>query len=95
MAFPKTTKTEDLTTQIDGLISTFSISSGPFVSGSLNVHHNGIRLRPNEEFSENVTFDGFTICFVPRLNDALLVQFEIEDAGAGFPLVIASGRDDC
>lgn len=74
----------------------FTVAGGPFIPGTLVVEHNGIRLRPGAlyDFTENGTYNGFTLVFVARVGDSLQVQFEIEDAGAGFPLVVASGRDD-
>lgn len=95
MAAPKTTVTEDLTNAVDGVVTAFTIAGGPFIPGSLVVEHNGIRLRSGAayDFIESPTYDGFTLCFVARVGDSLQVQYEFEDIGAGFPLIVASGID--
>ena len=96
MALPKSTITEDLTALVDGIASTFTATKGPWIAGTLIVEHNGQRLREGAslDFTEdNATM--FTLCFVPRVGDSLQIQFEIEDSGVGFPLVVASGREDC
>lgn len=93
MTAPKSTITEDLTGAVDGVATVFAVSGGPFIPGSLVVEHNGLRLRPDFDYVESATYDGFTLCFAARVDDALLVQFEIEDIGVGFPLIVASGLD--
>jgi len=93
MVAPKSTITEDLTDSVDGVVTAFAISGGPFIPGTLIVEHNGLRLRPDFDYVEEPTYDGFVLCFVARVGDALLAQFEIEDIGVGFPLIVASGLD--
>jgi hypothetical protein len=96
MSAPRATLTEDLTSQVDGIVDTFTISTGPFISDTLEVELNGVRLRKgsDHDFVEltTSTFQLFTVTYV---GDHLLVQFEIEDNGAGFPLVTASGMEGC
>lgn len=91
----KSTQTEDLTDQVDGVVDTFSIANGPYLAGTLVVHHNGDRLRSGVgfDFEENGTQDGFTLCFAPRNGDTVQAQYEIEEIGTGFPFVVASGID--
>lgn len=93
MTAPKSTITEDLTDSVDGIAVVFPVSGGPFIPGSLVVEHNGIRLRSGFDFTESLAYDAFTMCFVARVGDSLQVQFEIDDIGAGFPLIVASGVD--
>ncbi len=99
MTAPKSTIIEDITPQVDNVATVFTLAKGPYIATTLQVDHNGTRLRegaaPDGDFEENGTFDGFTLCFAPRVGDSLQVQFEIDDTGAGFPLVVASGREDC
>ena len=91
----RSTITEDVTAQVDGIAVAFTVATGPFIGGTLVVEHNGLRLRAGatEDFVEALTFDGFTLCFTPRIGDSLQVQFEILDIGLGVPLVVASGID--
>lgn len=93
MTSPKSTIGEDLTPQVDGATALFTIAGGPFIAGTLNVYHNGSRLRSGYDFNETGSLDGFVLEFTPRVGDSVLVQYEIEDFGAGFPLVIAYGQD--
>jgi len=97
VSVPRATITEDITSQIDGLTNTFTVSSGPFISGTLEVEHNGVRGRSivdgGDDFEE-LSATQFQTYEPPKVGDTLKVQFEIEDSGAGFPLVVASGRDD-
>lgn len=96
MAAPRATITEDLTAQVDGVVTSFSVAGGPFIAGTLNVEVDGQRLRAGAAFDfEETSATTFDTCFVVRAGQTLLVQFEIEDLGAGFPLVVASGRGDC
>ena len=96
MSAPKSTITEDLSPFIDGLTDTFSVSGGPFIAGTLEVEYNGVRGRAvsdgGEDFEELST-TSFRVDPVPLVGDSIKVQYEIEDLGAGFPLVVASGRD--
>lgn len=96
MSAPKSTITEDLTPDIDGLTDTFTVAGGPFIAGSLEVEYNGVRGRSisdgGEDFEELSTIS-FRVDPVPLVGDTIKVQYEIEDLGAGFPLVVASGRD--
>lgn len=97
MTLPKSTITEDLTNQIDGITDEFTVSMGPFILGSLEVEHNGVRGRSVDDGGddfEELTSTTFQTYEAPKVGDTLKVQFEIEDSGAGFPLVVASGRDD-
>jgi hypothetical protein len=101
MVAPKSTITEDLTAQVDSVTDTFTVAGGPFIAGSLVVNMNGQDLQPGtiaggEDTEELPGLTSFQICLVPQLGlDKIFVQYEIEDLGAGFPLVIASGREDC
>lgn len=96
MVAPKSTITEDLTPQVDGIVSLFTVTGGPWIAGTLEVEHNGLRLREGASFDfVETTLTTFTLVFVPRVGDSVQAQFEIEDLGVGFPLVVASGREDC
>jgi len=87
------TRTEDLTTQTDGVRTDF-VTSESFLTGTLEVHLNGVRLQPNENFQELST-TSFRVFEPPEVGDTLLVQSEV--AGPGdtlvFPTVAASGID--
>lgn len=85
------THTEDLTSQVDGLVSSFS-TGVLFISGTLVVFLNGQRLRPGHDYTET-GFDTFDLDLVPQVGEHLLVQYEIEETGTGFPLVIGYGFD--
>ena len=96
MSVPKSTITEDLTSVVDGVTDTFSVSGGPYIAGTLEVRINGIDGRSvangGVDFEELSTTT-FRTYYTPKVGDHVKVQFEIEDSGAGFPLVVASGRD--
>jgi hypothetical protein len=97
VTLPKSTITEDITDQVDGLTDTFTVSTGPFILGTLEVEHNGVRGRSVDDGGddfEELSSSSFQTYEVPKVGDTLKVQFEIEDSGAGFPLVVASGRND-
>jgi hypothetical protein len=85
------TRTEDLTAQVNGFASTFATTQ-LFIAGSLVVELNGQRLRPLHDYDET-SFSTFTTDLVPRLGEHLLVQYEIEETGTGFPLVVAYTSD--
>ncbi len=94
MALPKATITEDLTSQVDGIVSLFTVAGGPWLAGTLVVEHNGLRLREGASFDfVETSLTTFTLCFVPRVGDSVQAQFEIDDLTVG--LVVASGRPDC
>ena len=90
---PKATKTEDLTAQVDGVVQSF-VTAIAFLPGTLNVELNGQRLRAGlaHDFVETglTTFD---TALVPEVGEHLTVQYEFEDTGAAFPLVVASGTN--
>ena len=87
------TKTEDLTVQVDGVKTEF-VTPAVFEIGSLEVHLNGVRLQPHENFEE-LSQTSFRVFEPPEVGDTLLVQAEV--AGPGdtliFPTVVASGID--
>lgn len=92
------TRTHDLTAQVDG-VNVLFITPENFIAGTLEVHHNGSRLRKGIEFTET-TPASFTWVVAPKFpapktGDTLLVQYEQLNAGDPeiFPLVIASGID--
>jgi hypothetical protein len=93
MTIPKATITEDLTPQVNGFTSTFTTGQS-FIPGSLCVEFNGQRLRKGSghDFVE-VGLDGFEMDLVPELGEHVTVQYEIEDTGAGYPLVVAYPSD--
>ena len=87
------THTEDLTSQIDGTRAEFTTAQA-FESGSLEVHLNGVRLQPNENFQELST-TSLMLAEPPAPGDTLLVQTEVVGPGDTyvFPTVAASGID--
>ena len=85
------TRSEDLTAQVDGASLAFTTGQ-MFVLGSLVVVLNGQRLRPGHGYVET-SFDTFDLDLVPRVGEHLLVQYEIEETGTGFPIVIGYGFD--
>ena len=98
-----TTKTVDLTSQVNGVRTLFTCPEA-YVPGTLNVHHNGLRLRPGtvgtNDFSEvSPDFDTFqwtTVATPPQVGDTLLIQYEDgEDGGGGGggTTVVVSGID--
>lgn len=93
MTVPKATITEDLTAQVNGMTQVFATTQA-FLTGTLCVHLNGQRLRrgASHDFLETGLQD-FTLSFVPDLGDVIAVQYEVEDTGAGYPLVVAYGFD--
>jgi len=96
--YPKKTITEDVTSQVTGSATSFSVVGGPFVEGTLNVHRNGVRLYPGtvaggDDFEEKGTLDGFDTAEAPLVGDALLVQYEVDDSESAHLLVEASGID--
>lgn len=93
MTVPKATITEDLTTQVNGMASEFSTTQA-FLPGTLCVELNGQRLRRGmaHDFLET-GLQTFALSLTPDLGEVVTVQYEVEDTGAGYPLVIASGFD--
>lgn len=93
---PSKTITENLTSQIDGAISTFTTTQ-IFQAGTLVVELNGQRLVPGTiaggDGYEESTTQTFLICRVPDVGEHLLVQYEIDDTGTGFPFVQVTGYD--
>ena len=89
MTVPKATITEDLTAQVNGFTATYVVSR-PFIVGTLCVELNGQRLRAGSghDFVETST-STFELNLVPEIGEHLLVQFEVDDSGAQFPVVIA------
>ena len=87
------TRTEDLTSQIDGVKTDF-VTADSFEVGTLEVHLNGVRLQPNENFEE-LSPTSFRVFDAPKVGDTLLVQSEVVGAGDTFvfPTVVASGID--
>jgi hypothetical protein len=95
---PTKTITEDVTGQIDGLATSFVVSGGPFLAGSLLVHHNGVRLLGGtlvggDDYEEDPGLAGFEMLEAPQSADTLQVQFEVNDPDAAWLLVQASGVD--
>lgn len=92
MALPRRTETRDLSGQVDG--ATQSFTTDPYLPGTLVVELNGQRLRAGaaEDFEET-GLQTFDTALPPAVGDTLQVQFEVEDSGAFFPLVVASGSD--
>lgn len=91
MPTPKKTFDEDLTAQVDGVTDTFA-TARVFDAGTLRVYLNGQRLRKGatEDFVELST-SSFQMLRVPRATDVLLVQYEADDTGTGFPFVTVTG----
>ena len=87
------TRTEDLTSQIDGVKIDF-VTAESFEVGTLEVHLNGVRLQPTENFAE-LSATSFRVFDAPKVGDTLLVQSEVVSAGDTlvFPTVVASGID--
>jgi len=87
------TRTEDLTSQIDGVRTDF-VTAESFELGTLEVHLNGVRLQPTENFEE-LSATSFRVFEAPKVGDTLLVQSEVVGAGDTFvfPTVVASGID--
>lgn len=87
------TRTEDLTSHIDGARTDF-VTAETFLAGTLEVHLNGVRQQPNENFQELST-TGFRVFDAPKVGDTLLVQSEVASPGDTliFPTVTASGID--
>jgi len=87
------TRTEDLTSQIDGVRTDF-VTSEAFEIGTLEVHLNGVRLQPNDNFQELST-TSFRVFEPPEVGDTLLVQAEVAEPGDAilFPTVVPSGID--
>jgi len=87
------TRTEDLTSQIDGIKTDF-VTPEAFEVGTLEVHLNGVRLQKNENFEELST-GSFRVFDAPKVGDTLLVQSEVAGPGdtISFPTVTASGID--
>jgi hypothetical protein len=86
------TITADLTDQIDGVSVIFTTPL--YITGTLEVHLNGARLREgdlsSEDFLEIVGIPGFEMSEAPLAEDTLSIQFETDASG-----VVLSGRDDC
>jgi hypothetical protein len=93
MTIPKATITEDLTSQVNGMSQLFNTTQA-FLPGSLCVELNGQRLRRGmaHDFVET-GLQTFELALLPDLGEVITVQYEVEDTGAGYPLVIASGFD--
>ncbi len=93
MTVPKATITEDLTDQVNGVTAMF-VTTQAFLTGSLCVELNGQRLRRGiaYDFVES-GLQTFELSFTPDLGDVVTVQYEVEDTGAGYPLVVAYGFD--
>ncbi len=69
-----TAKTEeDLTSQIDGSNTTFTINSS-FVASSIDVYYNGIKQRVTEEFTV-VNSTTIQTTFTPTANSKLTVAY--------------------
>lgn len=87
------TRTEDLTSQIDGVRTDF-VTAEAFEVGTLEVHLNGVRLQPTENFEE-LSATSLRVFDAPKIGDTLLVQSEVVGAGDTFvfPTVVASGID--
>lgn len=65
--------TENLTSQIDGVTNSFTISQ-PFFSGRLYVYYNGVR----QQVGSGITVTGdttFTCEFTPEIGDTLFVDY--------------------
>lgn len=93
MTIPKATITEDLTVQVNGFSSTFQTGRS-FIPGTLCAELNGQRLRKgtDHDFVE-VGSDGLELNLVPEIGEYVSVQYEVEDTGVGFPLVVAYTSD--
>jgi hypothetical protein len=88
-----TTRTEDLTAQVNGLASLFIVGD-TMVPGTLCVFLNGQRLRAGagNDFVETGPTT-FATATVPDLGDTLGVQYETESTETGYPLVVAYPSD--
>lgn len=88
------TKTANITALVDGFRTEFSMPF-TFIEGTLELHLNGVRLEPHEEFVE-ILDSGFRMMDAPRLGDKLFVQAEIvgpSDTYVAFPDIVATGID--
>jgi hypothetical protein len=87
------TRTDDLSPQVDGVQTVFS-TPVEFVTGTLEVHVNGVRQEPGVHFEEVGTVE-FRMFEAPFLGDTLQLQYEVVGPGDSymFPMVVASGID--
>lgn len=66
---------EDLTSQVDGITSTFSVSGTPKASGfPFVVFQNGQKIHPSEV--TELTSTSFTLAFVPIVGENIEVQYQ-------------------
>ncbi len=87
------TRTKDLTSQVNGVVTSFSTPES-YLPGTLEVYLNGVRQQRAVFFTETGG-QTFSTTEPPRVGDALSVQFEVEGAGdlIVFPTVNPSGID--
>lgn len=88
-----TTRTEDLTDQVNGATASFA-TSVMFVPGTLLVALNGQLLRAGigNDYVET-SAQTFTLLLTPEDGEVLLAQYETEVNETGFPVVVAYGFD--
>ena len=70
----KEIKSVDLTAQCDGIVDTFTMPE-VYLSGSLWVSWNGLRMRPADVTEASTTT--FTLSVTPRATDELVVDYKI------------------
>lgn len=88
-----TTRSADITSQVDGMRTTFDVGGGAYAPGSLQVYLNGVRQKPasaigagDGDFEELSPFLQFVWSNSPPLvGDTLLIQYETDEPS--FPLV--------
>jgi len=68
-------KTDDLTNQIDGQKTSFTVSN-KYVAGALRVYYNGIRQGVGDSVTEDTGHVSFTLDFTPLSGDKLLADYE-------------------
>jgi hypothetical protein len=64
---------EDLTDQIDGVVTNFTVSQA-FVANSIALYHNGLRQR-KINFSEDVATNSINLTFVPFVGDEIIIDY--------------------
>ena len=68
-------KTDDLTNQIDGQKTSFTLSQ-KYVAGALRVYYNGIRQGDGDSVTEDTGHGSFKLDFTPLSGDKLLADYE-------------------
>ncbi|MAP53284.1 MAG: hypothetical protein CL605_00115 [Altibacter sp.] len=67
--------TEDLTNQINGQKTSFSLSN-KYVAGALRVYYNGLRQGIGDSVTEDTGRMSFTLDFIPLAGDKLFADYE-------------------